>query len=109
MAAPIAGHGAGVVPPGPPGVVAGGMASSGGSAGSPEAVGDPTAALGACSPAGGSPGQEVADITTGMDHLSTHQPMHVKVGLFFIQQRIENCTEVSGRAISGFCFTLGLN
>ena len=67
VAPPIAGHGAGL---GAAGSVPG--MSSG--PGSPEG-GDGLIA----SPGGGSPGQEVADITTGMDHLSTNQPMHVKV------------------------------
>ena len=67
VAPPIAGHGAGL---GAAGSVPG--MSSG--PGSPEG-GDGMIA----SPGGGSPGQEVADITTGMDHLSTNQPMHVKV------------------------------
>ena len=67
VAPPIAGHGAGL---GAAGSVPG--MSSG--PGSPEG-GDSLIA----SPGGGSPGQEVADITTGMDHLSTNQPMHVKV------------------------------
>lgn len=67
VAPPIAGHGAGL---GAAGSVPG--MSSG--PGSPEG-GDGLIA----SPGGGSPGQEVADLTTGMDHLSTNQPMNVKV------------------------------
>ncbi len=50
------------------------MSSS--AAGSPEGPGGDT---GGTSPAGGSPGQELQDITAGMEHLSTNQPMHVKV------------------------------
>ena len=67
VAPPIAGHGAGLE-------AAGSVPGMSSGPGSPEG-GDGLIA----SPGGGSPGQEVADITTGMDHLSTNQPMHVKV------------------------------